>query len=61
MIRAALLLSVFAFVYFAGLAIIAEGVEAKQSHVCSTPRTKGPPDSCNDCKDAYKRLTYIQD
>jgi hypothetical protein len=61
MIRVALLLSVSAFVYFAGLALIAEGVEAKQSQVCSAPRPKGPPGSCNDCKDAFKRLTLTED
>lgn len=61
MIRAALLLSVSAYVYSAGLAIIADGVEAKQSQACSAPRPKGPPGSCNDCKDALKRITLTED
>lgn len=43
-----------------GLAIIADGVEAKQSQVCSAPRPKGPPGTCPDCKIALK-LTYTQE
>ena len=61
MIRAALMLTASAVVYFYGLTIIAEGVQMATNPVCSAPRPKGPPGSCNDCKDALRRIAYTKE
>ena len=57
MIRAVLLFSMASVLYFSGLVAVVNG--ASEIEICSRP--KGPPGSCNDCKDAFKRITLTED
>lgn len=47
---------------FAGLcALITAGLLVQVQDRAEIARSKRPVDQCQDCKDAYKRITYAED